>query len=155
MFMFLILDELFRLLAPRMDEWRNGEFVRLFPELASQGFGAPPSSQSARLPPTPPTSTGTPSRHLGEPKRVSDDEAEHFLRNPSALIGTRFVHSPPQDEDRGYDEGPWKVASYTVREGDEGVEHEYEVLLEALEGTPLPMDEGEVRYLLQYSAFAQ
>ena len=139
-----------------MDEWRNGEFVRLFPELANQGFGAPPSrsSELARLP-SPPTSTTIPSRHLGDPKRVSDDEAEHFMRNPSALIGTRFVHSPPPDEDRGYDEGPWKVASYTVREGDEGIEHEYEVLLEALKGTPLPMNEGEVRYLLQYSAFAQ
>ncbi|KAM5538022.1 hypothetical protein V8D89_008219 [Ganoderma adspersum] len=112
-----------------------------------RGFQAPPPS-ACHTPPTPP-------RHLGDPKRVSDDEAEHFLRNSSTLIGTRFVHSPPQEQDHGYDEGPWKIMSYTVREGDEGVEHEYQVLLEALEGTPLPMDEGEVRYLLQYSTFAQ
>ncbi|KAI1791671.1 hypothetical protein LXA43DRAFT_389864 [Ganoderma leucocontextum] len=128
-----------------MDEWRKGEFVSLFPELARRGSKTLPTR--ACLPTAPP-----PTRRSGIPKRVSNDEVEQFLRNPSALVGTPFVHSPPQDQEQG-DSGAWEVASYTVRKGDRGVEHEYQVLLDAFGGDP-PMDEGVVRYLLQYSTFA-
>ncbi|KAI1791674.1 hypothetical protein LXA43DRAFT_1010028 [Ganoderma leucocontextum] len=131
-----------------MDEWYNGEFIRLFPDLAKRTSATPATPPTRASLPTPP-----PTRRSGLPKRVSNDEVEQFLRNPSTLVGTRFVHSPPQDQEQG-DSGAWEVASYTVRKGDRGVEHEYQVLLDAFGGDPLPMDEGEVRYLLRYSTFA-
>ncbi|KAI1791692.1 hypothetical protein LXA43DRAFT_1010098, partial [Ganoderma leucocontextum] len=60
----------------------------------------------------------------------------------------------PQDQLDRADRGAWEVASYTVRKGDTGVEHEFQVLFDALGGDPLPMDEGEVRTLLRYSTLA-
>ena len=137
----------------RMDEFYNGEFVRMFPQLAKPSTSNAPTIQPAGAGLVP---TATPPTHQsksGVPKQVSSDEVEQFIRNPSTLIGTRFVHSPPQDQEQG-NKGTWKVASYTVREGDRGVEHEYQILLEAFGGDPLPMSEAEVRYLLQYSTFA-
>ena len=131
-----------------MDEFFNGELVRMFPDLAKRTSNTPMAPPTRATLPTPP-----PPRRSGVPKRVSRDEVEQFVRNPTSLVGTCFVHSPPQDHEQG-NKGTWKVASYTVREGDGGVEHEYRVLLEAFGGDPLPMSEAEVRYLLQYSEFA-
>ena len=131
-----------------MDEFYNGELVRMFPQLAKRTSNTPVAPPTRATLPTPP-----PTGRSRVPKRVSRDEVEHFVRNPSTLVGKRFVHSPPQDHEEG-NKGTWKVTSYTVREGNQGVEHEYLVLLEAFVGDPLPMDEAEVRYLLQYSTFA-
>ncbi|PIL24474.1 hypothetical protein GSI_14228 [Ganoderma sinense ZZ0214-1] len=137
-----------------MDEFYDGEFVRMFPQLEQRASDSPATTTQARLQvPTPGPST----HHSGVPKLVSSDEVEQFMHNPSTLVGIQFVHSPPhgegEDEGEG-DSGAWEVASCTVRKGDKGVEHDYHVLLAAFGGDPLPMDEAEVRYLLQYSTFA-
>ena len=145
-----------------MDEFYNGELVRMFPDLAKRTSNTlssapvtPPSRARLSRAAAPPQATAPLQATciLDVPKRVSRDDVEQFVRNPSTLVGTRFVHSPPQDHEQG-NKSTWRVISYIVREGDQGVEHEYRVLLEAFGGDPLPMDEAEVRYLLQYSTFA-
>ncbi|PIL24476.1 hypothetical protein GSI_14230 [Ganoderma sinense ZZ0214-1] len=133
-----------------MDEFYNGEFVTLFPELAKRPSKAP-------SPQTPPTRTGLPTppatKRSGVRKRVSGDEIDEFLRNPSTLVGKRFVSSPPPGQGDG---GEWRVVAYAVREGDEGeVENEYQVVLAAFGEDRIPMDEGEVRFQLQHSKLAQ
>nr|VWP01895.1 Cell morphogenesis protein (Cell morphogenesis protein PAG1) [Ganoderma boninense] len=131
-----------------MDEWYQTEFARLFPERWNRVSRTPSTLTTRGRLPTPP-----PTRRSGVAKPVSDDEVEEFLRTPYTLMGKRFVHSPPEGHDQGHS-GAWKVVSYTVRDSDEGIVHEYQVLLDALGVEPLPMDEGEVRYLLKYSTFA-
>ena len=73
-----------------------------------------------------------------------------FLNNPHTMIGKQFIHSPPQGQDQE-DSGTWEVISYTVKKAANGLEHEYQVLLQAFGSDPFPMDKEELRYLLQYS----
>ncbi|TBU35440.1 hypothetical protein BD311DRAFT_679651 [Dichomitus squalens] len=134
-----------------MREWYKTEFALLFPE----------SAAAKRMPTTPPTRGHLPSPPPTRPatvsRRVSREDVDEFLNNPHTLIGKRFVHSPPKGEgqDQSDDDcGTWHVTSYTVRVADGGIEHEYQVVLEALGGGALPMDGEEVRYLLQDSTFA-
>ena len=132
-----------------MDEFYNGELVRLFPELAKRTSGTQASTppNEARLPVLPPT------QGQGVPERVSADEVEQFLGNPSTLLGLRLVHSLPRDQDSEQGEsGAWEVTSYSVRKGDRGIEHQYQVSLNPVGDDPLPMDEEEVRHLLRHSS---
>ncbi|PIL24480.1 hypothetical protein GSI_14234 [Ganoderma sinense ZZ0214-1] len=60
-----------------MDEWRDGEFVHMFPEHAArraalQGPSIPTPPTQARLPTAPPARSSDPGP-VGAPKRVSDD----------------------------------------------------------------------------------
>ena len=103
----------------------------------------------ARLPILPLTST----EDQGVPKRVPTDEVEQFLRNPSTLLGVQFAHSLPQDQDseRG-ESGAWQGISYSVRKGDRGIKHLYQVFLNSVGDNSLPMDEEEVLHLLRHSS---
>ena len=128
-----------------MDEWRRTNFHVRFPPRRK---GLVPSKAPSTPPTRPRLPTPPPSRH--SPKRVSEDEALNFLSNPHTMIGKQFVHSPPRGQDQE-DGGAWEVISYMVKKVDGGVDHEYQVLLQAFGTDPVPMDREEVRYLLQYS----
>ncbi|EJF66301.1 hypothetical protein DICSQDRAFT_152266 [Dichomitus squalens LYAD-421 SS1] len=136
-----------------MSEYYKTEFALLFPESMKR-------VAAKRMPVTPPTRGHLPSPPPSRPstisRRVSREDVDRFLNNPNTLVGKRFVHSTQgegQDQSDS-DYGTWHVTSYTVRVADGGVEHEYQVVLEALGGGALPMDGDEVRYLLQDSTFA-
>lgn len=62
------------------------------------------------------------------------------------MIEKQIIHSLPQSED-GQDGGTWELISYMVTKAPCGVEHEYQVLLQALGSDPVPMHKEEVRYL--------
>ncbi|PIL24472.1 hypothetical protein GSI_14226 [Ganoderma sinense ZZ0214-1] len=133
-----------------MDKWRRDVFDVKFPP-RRRGYGA------SQTPSTPsPTQACLPTVPLASlhdsPQGVSEDEAQNFLSNPHTMIGKQFVHSPPAQGADQDDSGTWEVISYTVKKGDNGgVDHEYQVLLQAFGADPVPMDKEEVRYLLQYS----
>ena len=78
------------------------------------------------------------------------DDVSQYLNKPELLLGKRFQHSPPQDQEQDY-KGTWEMASYSVRMGEGGIEHEYQILLEALDGASLPMGQEDVRFLLMHS----
>ena len=127
----------------RMDEFYGGEFLRLFPE-SRRALAAAQASRQSNPPPA---------RHRSRTPRkcMSGDEVDRFLRNPSTLVGERFISAPPRGMGNG---GEWRVVSYTVHEGNQGVEHEYQVVLQAFGEDRLRMVEEEVRFLLQYSTVA-
>ncbi|KAI1791675.1 hypothetical protein LXA43DRAFT_1181577 [Ganoderma leucocontextum] len=115
-----------------MDEWRRDVFA-------------------VRFPPRPPCLPTAPPSHYSA-KRVPEDELLNFLDNPHTMVGKQFVHSPPQDQDQDQeDSDTWEVISYTAKKTDTGVEHQYQVLLQAFSEDPLPMDKEDVRDLLRYS----
>ena len=130
-----------------MKEWMQNDFARMFPDrLKSRTPSTPPSRVPQVL--TPP-----PTHDSAQPKLISNDDIAQFLGHPNTLVGKQFVHSPPEDQDQS-DRGTWEVISYSVRKGENGVECEYVVSLEAVGGDSLPMCEEEVRSLLAYSTFA-
>ncbi|TBU52312.1 hypothetical protein BD310DRAFT_940554 [Dichomitus squalens] len=132
-----------------MSEYYKTEFALLFPESMKR-------AAARRMPATPPTRLATPppTRPSAVSRCVSREDVDQFLSNPSTLLGKRFVHSPQSGgQDQG-DCGTWHVASYTVCVADGGVEHEYQVVLDASGEGALPMDGEEVRELLQHSTFA-
>ncbi len=83
------------------------------------------------------------------PQVVTAEEIAEFLNSPHTLLEKRFQNSPPPDEYRDY-KGKWEM--YGVQMTDGEVEHEYQILLEELDGAPLPMGQEEIRFLLMHSA---
>lgn len=132
-----------------MKEWYDTVFCRLFPDRVkpkSAPSNALTTSRSRPVPINPPATGG----RTVSARFVDADDVKQFLNNPHTLVGKRFVHMPPVDQDQDY-RGTWQVDSYTVRRVDMDVEHEYLVLLEAFGDSPVPMGPEEVGYLLRYS----
>ncbi|TBU46428.1 hypothetical protein BD309DRAFT_988806 [Dichomitus squalens] len=128
-----------------MNEWYKTEYPRLFPDRV----------KLAKTSSTPPTFGPLPiaphTRLLTAPRSLSSEEVAQLLSSPGTLVGKRFLYSPPLQEQE--DRGAWEVVSYTVRKAGEGIEHEFQVVCEALGGDSLPMDEKEVRDLLRFPMF--
>ena len=131
-----------------MDEWYKTEFDRLFPGRV----------KPAKTPSTPPTSGGLPTppptRQSTVPRCISNEEVAQFLGSPHTLVGKRFLHSPPADQGQDQENrGAWEVTSYAIRKINGAIVQEFQIVLETFGRDPLPMDEQEIRNLLQYSTF--
>ncbi|KAM5539584.1 hypothetical protein V8D89_006693 [Ganoderma adspersum] len=136
-----------------MDDWRRNVFHVRFPP-RRRGFVPSKQPSAPNVPPGPSQALRIPSLLPSgySLEGASEDEMLNFLNNPHTMIGKQFIHSPPQGRDRDQqDSGTWEIISYTVKKAAGGVEHEYQVLLQASGSDPVPMDREEVRYLLQHS----
>ncbi|KAI0653527.1 hypothetical protein C8Q70DRAFT_927508 [Cubamyces menziesii] len=98
-------------------------------------------------------STPAQQTRTGEAKALSANEVSEFLNNPHMLLGKRFLHTPPPDEDQEY-KGMWEVESYTARVPEGQVDQEFMVLLEDMHGAALPMGREEVEFMLTHSTYA-
>ena len=131
-----------------MDDWFKNEYPRLFPDRAKAM-----KDRSSSTPPNPSNAVQAPlvtDRTAGRPKVISMDDVSQYLNKPETLLGKRFQHSPPQDQEQDY-KGTWEMDSYSVRMSEGRIDHEYQILLEALDGAPLPMGREDVRFLLTHS----
>ena len=133
----------------RMDDWFKNEYPRLFPDRAK--------AMKDRASWTPPNPSNTQAVQVplaagrsAVPKVISMDDVSKYLNKPEMLLGKRFLHSPPQDQEQDY-KGTWEMDSYSVRMSEGRIDHEYQILLEALDGAPLPMGREDVRFLLTHS----
>ncbi|KAI0671283.1 hypothetical protein C8Q78DRAFT_850523 [Trametes maxima] len=127
--------------------WMDNEYPRLFPDRAAKlkQDSAVPTPPTRGNPLTPPSTN-----HSDSPKAIPAGEVAHYLANPQTLLGKRFLHTPPPDGEQDY-EGEWAIESYSVRMREGRVEHEFQVLLEEMDGASLPMDREEVEFLLKHS----
>ncbi|KAI0744550.1 hypothetical protein C8Q76DRAFT_764197 [Earliella scabrosa] len=133
--------------AALMDDWFKNEYPRLFPDRAK--------AMKDRASWTPPNASNTVQASLAagrsaQPKVISIDDVSQYLNKPETLLGKRFLHSPPQDQEQDY-KGTWEMDSYSVRMSEGRIDHEYQILLEALDGAPLPMGREDARFLLTHS----
>ncbi|KAH9889445.1 hypothetical protein C8Q73DRAFT_707585 [Cubamyces lactineus] len=110
----------------------------------------PDSTQPQQAPPATP-STGHSS--TDEAEAFSADQVAEFMNNPHMLLGKRFLHSPPPDEDQEF-KGTWEVESYSTRVREGRVNQEFLVLTEDMHGAVLPMGREEVEFMLTYSTYA-
>ncbi|KAI0333020.1 hypothetical protein GY45DRAFT_1320307 [Cubamyces sp. BRFM 1775] len=107
-----------------------------------------PDSTPAQQTPSAPTGA------TGEAKAsLSADEVAKLINNPYMLLGKRFLHTPPPDEDQEY-KGMWELESYSARMHDGEADEEFLVLLEDMHGALLPMGREEVEFMLTYSTYA-
>ncbi|KAI0779289.1 hypothetical protein C8Q74DRAFT_1315946 [Fomes fomentarius] len=121
-----------------LNDWRQHEFLCLFPDRVKSNDQVISTSSNHRRLLTPrPSATS----EVVSPK-VSADEIAEFLNSPRKLLGKQFQHSPPPDEYQHY-------KGKVMADGEVG--HEYQILLDALDGAPLPMGPEEIRFLLMYS----
>ncbi|KAI0642820.1 hypothetical protein C8Q79DRAFT_1002663 [Trametes meyenii] len=127
--------------------WMDNEYPRLFPDRAAKrkqnsAVSTPPTRGNPLTPPS--------TRHSGRPKAIPVGEVAQYLANPSTMLGKRFLHTPPRGEEQDY-KGEWTMESYSTRMREGRVDHEFQVVLEAMDGASLPMDREEVEFLLKYS----
>ena len=124
----------------------KNEYPRLFPDRAKavkdQAASTPPGRRNPLTPPS--------TRHAGRPKAIPAEEVQEYLKNPHTLLGKKFQHSPRAGEEQAY-KGVWEMESYTTRMREGDVDHEFQIVLEAFDGVPLPMDREDVEFLLKYS----
>ncbi|KAJ2986724.1 hypothetical protein NUW54_g9655 [Trametes sanguinea] len=66
-------------------------------------------------------------------------EVASYLDSPHTLLGKRFQHSPPAEEEQDL-KGIWELVSYTARMEQGCIDHEFVIATEALDGAHLPMD---------------
>lgn len=134
-------------------EFMENEFRALFP-----GKGSGTARNPAAVTPGPPNAPNAlsppPTHHSGEPQAIiAITEIAGYLSNPQTLLGKRFLHAPPPDEEQDY-KGWWEAESYSVRMREGHIDHEFVVRLEAFDADPLPMGKDDVELLLQHSTLA-